>query len=312
MRIGTRGSALALAQSEHVRATLSQGADRHELVRIVTTGDRDQDTSLSKIGGKGIFTKEIEMALLEGRIDLAVHSLKDLPTEETPGLTIGALMTREDPRDALLARGKLGFEALPRGARVGTSSLRRRSQLLARRPDLEVLDLRGNVPTRIARLEAGLFDAIVLAMAGLRRLGMEAEVTERFDEETMLPAPGQGIVAVQIRSDDPATAAAVRRIHDPNSEAEGTAERVFLAGLGGGCLVPVGARGEAREGRLRLSGYVGDPGGSPSLRRSVEGDVGEAAALGRKLAGEMLAEGAKAILDKVRGSGEPAPDRVLP
>ncbi|HET9250855.1 MAG TPA: hydroxymethylbilane synthase [Candidatus Eisenbacteria bacterium] len=312
MRIGTRGSALALAQSEHVRALLSERGDRHELVRIATTGDRDQDTSLSKFAGKGIFTKEIEAALLDGRIDLAVHSLKDLPTEETPGLTIGALLPREDPQDALVARGGLRFDALPRGARVGTSSLRRRSQLLAKRPDLEVLDLRGNVPTRIARLEAGLFDAIVLAMAGLRRLGMAAEATDRFDEETMLPAPGQGIVAVQIRSDDPATAEAVRRIHDAVSEAEGTAERVFLEGLGGGCLVPVGARATAREGRLRLSGYVGDPGGSPWIRRAVEGDSGEAASLGRQLAGEMLAEGAKPILDKVRGSGEPAPDRVLP
>ena len=312
MRIGTRGSALALAQSEHVRALLSGDGPRHELVRIVTTGDRDQDTSLSKIGGKGIFTKEIETALLEGRIDLAVHSLKDLPTEETPGLTIGALLPREDAQDALLARGGLRFDALPRGARVGTSSLRRRSQLLAKRPDLTVLDLRGNVPTRIARLEADLFDAIVLAMAGLRRLGMEAEVTERFDEETMLPAPGQGIVAVQIRSDDPTTAEAVRRIHEPVSEAEGTAERVFLAGLGGGCLVPVGARGRVRDGRLRLSGYVGDPGGSPWIRRSLEGSASEAASLGRKLADEMLGEGAKAILDKVRGSGEPAPDQVLP
>lgn len=312
MRIGTRGSALALAQSEHVRALLSGDGKRYELVHIVTTGDRDQDTSLSKIGGKGIFTKEIETALLEGRIDLAVHSLKDLPTEETPGLAIGALLTREDPQDALLARGGLRFDTLPKGARVGTSSLRRRSQLLAKRPDLVILDLRGNVPTRIARLEAGLFDAIVLAMAGLRRLGMASEVTDRFDEATMLPAPGQGIVAVQIRADDPATAAAVRQIHDPVSEAEGTAERVFLAGLGGGCLVPVGALGAVREGRLHLSGYVGDPDGSPWIRRSVEGDASEAESLGRKLAHEMLAAGAKPILDKVRGSGETAPDRVLP
>jgi hydroxymethylbilane synthase len=312
MRIGTRGSALALAQSEHVRSLLAKGEERHELVRIVTTGDREQDTSLSKMGGKGVFTKEIEAALLEGRIDLAVHSLKDLPTEETPGLAIGALLPREDPRDALLARGGLRFESLPEGARVGTSSLRRKSQLLARRPDLVVLDLRGNVPTRIARLEAGLFDAIVLAMAGLRRLGMESEATEPFDEKAMLPAPGQGIVAVQIRSDDPATSAAVRRLHDAASEAEGTAERTFLAGLGGGCLVPVGARGTARDGGLHLSGYVGDPGGSPSIRRSLEGDVGDAALLGRRLAEEMIAAGARPILESVRRSGEMSADQVLP
>lgn len=314
MRIGTRGSALALAQSEHVRALLSEGGERHELTRIVTVGDREQDASLSKIGGKGIFTKEIETALLERRIDLAVHSLKDLPTEETPGLAIGALLPREDPRDALLSRGRVPFDALPRGARVGTSSLRRRSQLLARRPDLQVIELRGNVPTRIARLEAGLFDAIVLAMAGLRRLGMEGEVTERFDEETMLPAPGQGIVAVQIRSDDPAAAATVGRIHDATSEAEGLAERTFLAGLGGGCLVPVGARGAVRDGALRLSGFVGDPGGSPWIRRGVEGDAREAASLGRRLAEEMFAEGAKSILESARRAAamSPSQDEVLP
>jgi hydroxymethylbilane synthase len=312
MRIGTRGSALALAQSEHVRALLATGEERYELVRIVTTGDREQDASLSKIGGKGVFTKEIETALRDGRIDLAVHSLKDLPTEETPGITVGALLPREDPRDALLARGGLRFQSLARGARVGTSSLRRRSQLLARRPDLDVLDLRGNVPTRIARLEAGLFDAIVLALAGLRRLGMEGEATDLFDEETMLPAPGQGIVAIQIRSDDLPTAARVRRLHDPASEAESTAERTFLAGLGGGCLVPVGARGTVRGPRLHLVGYVGDPAGAPSIRRSLEGDVSEAATLGRRLAEEMLAHGAAPILDDVRRVREVRTDEVLP
>jgi hydroxymethylbilane synthase len=312
MRIGTRGSALALAQSEHVRGLLSKGGERHELVRIVTTGDRDQDTSLSKIGGKGIFTKEIEAALLEGRIDLAVHSLKDLPTEESPGLAIGALLPREDAQDVLLSRDGVRFESLRQGARVGTSSLRRRSQLLARRPDLDIQDLRGNVPTRIARLEAGLFDAIVLAHAGLRRLGMHGLVTERFEEDLMLPAPGQGIVAVQIRSDDPATSAAVARLHDPVSEAEGTAERTFLAGLGGGCLVPVGALGQVIGDRLRLSGYVGAPSGTPSIRKSLEGDVRDASSLGQRLADEMLALGADEILTGARRTGERSADEVLP
>jgi len=312
MRIGTRGSALALAQSEHVRGLLSKGGERYELVRIVTTGDRDQDTSLSKIGGKGIFTKEIETALLEGRIDLAVHSLKDLPTEESPGLAIGALLPREDAQDVLLSRDGVRFEGLRQGARVGTSSLRRRSQLLARRPDLDIQDLRGNVPTRIARLEAGLFDAIVLAHAGLRRLGMHGLVTERFEEDLMLPAPGQGIVAVQIRSDDPATSSVVARIHDPVSEAEGAAERAFLAGLGGGCLVPVGARGQVSGDRLRLSGYVGAPSGTPWIRKSLEGDVRDASSLGQRLADEMLAEGADAILTSVRRNGERSVDEVLP
>ena len=312
MRIGTRGSALALAQSEHVRGLLSKGGERYELVRIVTTGDRDQDTSLSKIGGKGIFTKEIETALLEGRIDLAVHSLKDLPTEESAGLAIGALLPREDAQDVLLSRDGVRFEGLRQGARVGTSSLRRRSQLLARRPDLDIQDLRGNVPTRIARLEAGLFDAIVLAHAGLRRLGMHGLVTERFEEDLMLPAPGQGIVAVQIRSDDPATSSVVARIHDPVSEADGAAERAFLAGLGGGCLVPVGARGQVSGDRLRLSGYVGAPSGTPWIRKSLEGDVRDASSLGERLADEMLAEGADAILTSVRRNGERSVDEVLP
>ena len=209
-------------------------------------------------------------------------------------------------------RDGVRFEGLRQGARVGTSSLRRRSQLLARRPDLDIQDLRGNVPTRIARLEAGLFDAIVLAHAGLRRLGMHGLVTERFEEDLMLPAPGQGIVAVQIRSDDPATSSVVARIHDPVSEAEGAAERTFLAGLGGGCLVPVGARAQVSGDRLRLSGYVGAPSGTPWIRKSLEGDVRDASSLGERLADEMLAEGADAILTSVRRNGERSVDEVLP
>ena len=303
MRIGTRGSALALAQSGMVQKLLGGEAT---LTVIETTGDRNPLASLRRIGGKGIFTKEIDTALLEGRIDLAVHSLKDLPTEETPGLAIGALLKREDPRDALVSRGGVGLDQLPKGAVVGTSSFRRRAQLLARRPDLMVEDLRGNVPTRIARVLSGTVDAIVIAAAGLIRLGMESEIAEIIDESVMLPAPGQGIVAVQIRADDSETREDLRAIHDPTAEAEAIAERTFLSGLGGGCLVPVGARARARNGTLTLAGFVGHPEGRPSIRKSIEGSSVNAAELGAELARLALAQGAREILDAVRS------DEVFP
>jgi hydroxymethylbilane synthase len=303
MRIGTRGSALALAQSGMVQKLLGGEAT---LTVIETTGDRNPLASLRRIGGKGIFTKEIDTALLEGRIDLAVHSLKDLPTEETPGLAIGALLKREDPRDALVSRGGVGLDQLPKGAVVGTSSFRRRAQLLARRPDLMVEDLRGNVPTRIARVLSGTVDAIVIAAAGLIRLGMESEIAEIIDESVMLPAPGQGIVAVQIRADDSETREHLRAIHDPTAEAEAIAERTFLSGLGGGCLVPVGARARARNGTLTLAGFVGHPEGHPSIRKSIEGSSAGAAELGAELARLALAQGAREILDAVRS------DEVFP
>jgi hydroxymethylbilane synthase len=306
VRIGTRGSALALAQSGHVRKVLPGGEAANALTVIETTGDRNPLASLRRIGGKGIFTKEVDLALLEGSIDLAVHSLKDLPTEEIPGLMIGAFLKREDPRDALVSRGGVGLDALPQGSVVGTSSLRRRSQLLARRPDLTVEDLRGNVPTRIARVLSGTVDAIVIATAGLNRLSLSAEISEIIDESVMLPAPGQGIVAVQIRVGDEATRAALQSIHDPDAEAEAKAERSFLSVLGGGCLVPVGARATTRGGRLALSGFVGHPDGSPSIRKSLEGEVGRAAELGAELARLALAHGAREILDTVR-SDEVAP-----
>jgi hydroxymethylbilane synthase len=302
MRIGTRGSALALAQSGHVRERLTNGsADDVPLEVIETSGDRNPMASLRRFGGKGIFTKEIEEALLMGRVDLAVHSLKDLPTEMTAGLTIGALLPREDPRDAVIARGGVPLEKLPRGAKVGTSSLRRRAQLLARRPDLEVVDLRGNVPTRIARLEEGRFDAIVIAAAGLRRLGLIDRATELLDDSFMLPAPGQGVVAIQIRDGDAKTSAAVSALHDPGAAAEAAAERSLLAALGGGCLVPIGARARVADGSLTLAGFVGDPSGRPALRRTARGPASDPEAVGRELAGMFLHEGARSILDKARG-----------
>jgi hydroxymethylbilane synthase len=306
MRIGTRGSELALTQSRHVRALLG-GSDADIPLEIITTsGDRFAEASLSRIGGKGLFTKEIEDALLAGRVDLAVHSLKDLPTENPPGLIVAALLVREDPRDALVSRNGLGLSALPKGARVGTSSLRRRSQILARRPDLVVEELRGNVPTRVKRVEEGRFDAVVIAAAGLRRLGLADRITETIDEEIMLPAPGQGVLGIQTRADDLATIAAVRALHDATAAAEATAERAFLAGLGGGCLVPVGSRGRVTGDTLHLTGFVGHPSGRPSVRRSTEGPIAAATELGRALAQVALAQGAREILAEVRS------DEVFP
>jgi hydroxymethylbilane synthase len=300
MRVGTRGSALALAQSEHVRASLPGGTRDHRLIIIKTSGDLNPSASLARMGGKGVFTKEIEEALLRDEIDLAVHSLKDLPTEERPGLLLGALLVREDPRDAFVSREGIPFEKLPSGATVGTSSLRRRSQILARRPDLRVTELRGNVPTRLARLEEGHLDAIIVAAAGLNRLKLSDRVTQILDESVMLPAPGQGVLAIQIRAGDHATASAVRTLNDPDSAAEATAERALLEGLGGGCLVPVGARARAKDGSLTLSAYVGHPDGRPVLRSVATGRIAAPDDLGRALAVTMLAQGARPILDEVR------------
>ena len=301
MRIGTRGSALALAQSGHVRALLPGGEAAHEVLVIETTGDRVLDQSLQRIGGKGVFTKEIEVALLERRVDLAVHSLKDLPTEETPGLRIGALLAREDPRDALVARDGLKLTDLPQGARIGTSSLRRRSQLLAHRGDLVVQDLRGNVPTRILRVREGRYDGVVLAAAGLSRLSLLADATELIEHSVMLPAPGQGILAVQVRTDDDETARVVEKLNDPVAAAEGAAERALLSLLGGGCLAPVGARATARDGALHVAAYVGHPEGHPSLRQEIHGQrLEEAENAGRYLAMLLIGLGAKEILDEAR------------
>ena len=304
MRIGTRGSALALAQSEHVRAALPPSPDageEHRLCIIKTSGDLNPAASLQRIGGKGLFTKEIEEALLAGEIDLAVHSLKDLPTETAPGLAIGALLKREDPRDALVSHDGRRLADLPSGSRLGTSSLRRRAQILARRPDLRVEDLRGNVPTRVKRAEEGRLDAVVVAAAGLRRLGLIDRATELIDESILLPAPGQGVVGIQIRAGDARTAAAVRALHDADAAAEAAAERALLAALGGGCIVPVGARARARDGRLELAAFVGHPSGRPTLRRGAAGSIDAPEELGRSLAAALLGQGAREILDEVRG-----------
>jgi len=295
IRIGTRGSALALWQAKHVEAGLSALGHEIELRAIATTGDRLLDRRLEAVGGKGAFLKEIEEALQAGEVDLAVHSLKDVPTALPAGLTLCAILERADPRDALLSAGKRLGE-LPKGARVGTTSLRRQAQLRAARADLIPADLRGNVDTRLRRLHEGRFDAILLAMAGLARLGRAGEVTEVLDPREFVPAPGQGAIALECRDEDDAVRGAVAALdHAPTARAV-AAERAFLAALGGGCNVPLGAHAFAADGRLDLVGFVAEDGGPGFVRGERHGEGPED--LGRALADDLLSRGARALLGR--------------
>lgn len=293
LRIGSRGSALALWQAEHVKARLGALGHDVDIVVITTTGDRVQDRRLQSVGGKGAFLKEIEEALQAGEVDLAVHSLKDVPTALPDGLRLVAILERADPRDALLSGGA-GLDALPAGARVGTTSLRRRAQVRARRPDLDVQDLRGNVDTRIRRLREGAFDAILLARAGLVRLGRADEATEVLEPDVILPAPGQGAIAIECRASDDRTAAAAATLDHAETARAVAAERAFLAALHGGCNVPLGAYAEPDAGGLRLRGLVAREDGTRILRGERRGS--DPQALGRALADELLAQGAAELL----------------
>ena len=309
LRIGTRGSELALWQARHVADLLSRldGAPGHlaiEIVEIRTAGDQLLDRPLSEVEGKAFFTKEIEEALAAGTVDLAVHSLKDLPTALPDGLVLAAVLEREDPRDVWLARSGAGFDALPAGARVGTSSLRRRALLARWRPDLELADLRGNVPTRVRRLEEGLFDAIVLAAAGVKRLGLERHVTEYLPLERFLPAVAQGAVAVEIRDGDEATATWVRRLDHPPTRLATTAERALLATLEGGCQIPVGALATLDGNELSLVAEVVAIDGSRHVAGQRRGSTSHPEELGRTLAEELIAGGAAAILAEIRRPGD--------
>lgn len=315
LRIGTRSSALARWQTERVRELLRTIGQESEPVEIKTTGDLAADVPLARIGSRALFTKQIDDALLEGRIDLAVHSLKDLSTQLPEGIAIGAVGSREDVRDALVGRGPLRWKAVPQGGVIGTSSLRRRAQLLHLRPDLRVVDLRGNIDTRLAKLDAHPdWVAILLATAGLVRLGMEQRISERLAPAVMLPAPGQGALAVTVRVDDTRVATAVHQaVHDPGTALPVTAERAFLRRLEGGCQVPVAAYAEmnaAGKGRvLRLHGRVVSIGGETmveGLQVGPAGDEVEGAALGTALAERLLADGADAILAGARAAGAPA------
>jgi hydroxymethylbilane synthase len=299
--VGTRGSALAQAQTALVEAALRRVAPNVVIeVRVIRTqGDVRLDRPVTQIGGKGVFVREIENALLARVIDLAVHSLKDLPVEQPPGLIVAAIPPREDPRDVLVSRDGRRLSELPAGARVGTGSQRRAVQLRAMRPDLEVHDLRGNVDTRLHKLDTGQYDAIVLAAAGLGRLGRLDRVVEFFDPEVMTPAPGQGALAVECRAADEATQSLLLPVHDLPTWAAVTAERAFLSGLGGGCSAPIAAYAEARSATLRLHGLVASFDGRQVVRVSGDGSVEQPGRLGYRLAEEALAQGASAILEGI-------------
>jgi hydroxymethylbilane synthase len=295
VRIGSRGSALALWQAEHVKARLAALGHDVSLQVITTTGDRLLDRRLEAVGGKGAFLKEIEEALLANEVDLAVHSLKDVPTLLPEGLRITAVLERADPRDAFLSNGP-ALSELPPGSRVGTTSLRRQAVLRGLRPDLVVNDLRGNVDTRVSRLREGRFDAILLAMAGLTRLGRAAEVREALDPAVFVPAPGQGAIALECRAADTVTAAAVAPLDHAPTAAAVTAERAFLATLGGGCNVPLGAHARPEGAGLRLAVFVARVDGKDMMRGERLGS--DAVATGKALAEEFLARGAGAILGR--------------
>jgi len=288
--LATRRSSLARWQTESVRSQLAAcwPALRLEIIEVVTQGDRSLERPLPEIGGKGVFTQELETALREGRADLAVHSLKDLPTEVPEDLTVGAVLSRGDPRDVLVGAEGRDLAALPPGATVGTSSLRRQAQLLALRPELCTRPVRGNVETRIDKVRRGEFQAVVLAAAGLLRLGLERHASQWFELEQMLPAPGQGAIAVQCRADDQATLELLAAIDHAPSRRTTTAERAFLHALGAGCSAPVGAFAEPRGDQLHLRAVLADPDGTMLLRLQASGE--DPIGLGRDLALQALKE----------------------
>ncbi len=301
IRIATRESALALWQARSVAGELA----RHhpglavELVPMTTRGDRLLDRPLAAIGGKGLFLKELEQALSAGTADIAVHSMKDVPTDLPPGFAVPVVLARHDPRDALVSPRHARLDELPEGARVGTSSLRRRAQLLHRRPDLDVVSLRGNVNTRLDKLERGDFDAIILAAAGLDRLELGARIRERIAPAVSLPAVAQGAIAIEIRAGDRDCEALLEPLNDAPTAACVTAERAFSARLGGSCQVPLAAYAELEGERLMLSGLVATPDGGRLLRDSIEGPMARAADLGHDLARRLTERGAGEILSAI-------------
>jgi len=307
LRIGSRGSQLALWQAHHISALLREHGHEVELEIIKTTGDKITDVALAKVGTKGMFTKEIEEALAEGRIDLAVHSLKDLPTELSPGFEIAAITTRENPRDVFCSRKYESIEDLPRAARVGTSSLRRQAQLKAVRPDLDIYPLRGNVDTRLRKLEAGEYDAIILAAAGLNRLGKTELVRQVISAQIMCPAAGQGALGIEIRAGDAITRQQLLFLEDAAARATTTCERALLNKLGGGCQVPIGAFAEVRNGHLHLEAIVADPDGTKLLRESRDG--ADPVQLGESVGETLLQRGGDAILEAVYGQGIAVPQQ---
>ena len=304
IRIGTRASELALRQARLVERALIERGLRAELVTFKTTGDKKLDQPLSEIGAKGLFTHELEVALGKGKIDCAVHSLKDLPTDSPSGLEIIAQLEREDPRDCVVVNritGAEGLDDLPAGSRVGTSSLRRRAQLVARRPDLEVVELRGNVPTRLKKVETGKVHAAILAAAGLIRLDAQQRIAMFLEPPEWLPAAGQGAIAIQISGDSPFRDVFASLDHQPTSVAT-RAERAFLAALEGGCQVPIGALASEVDGTLTLYGMLSDLRGTHIVRGSRVLDVDAPEATGEDLAAEIRARGGSSLLVELRQS----------
>ena len=298
LTIGTRKSALALWQAEYIKKAL-EGYDPEltvTLEHIVTKGDKILDVPLARIGGKGLFTTELESRLLAGTIDLAVHSLKDLPADLPDGLCLAAVTARSHVHDAFVSNRYAALDALPQGACVGTSSLRRRAQLLARRPDLTVRDLRGNVDTRLKKLDDGEYDAIILAEAGLTRLGLTDRITQLLPTDTMIPAVGQGALAIETRADDDDLKQALSFLCDEETTAATTAERTFLAAITGSCQVPVGVSGKAKDGQLTLSCIIAAPDGSRVFRHQATGPVSDSRSLGQQAAKTLLDEGGRQIL----------------
>jgi hydroxymethylbilane synthase len=302
LRIATRKSQLALWQAEHVAALLRKNHPGLvvELVPMSTKGDRIQDRSLAAIGGKGLFIKELEVALEDHRADIAVHSMKDVPGDLPAGLEIAAVLPRADPRDALLARNATRLSDLPEGARVGTSSLRRQAQLLAVRPDLKIEALRGNVDTRLRRLDDGELEAIILACAGLIRLGWESRITGRLEPSDCLPAVAQGIIGIECRSGDHATRSLLQSLNDPPTRCAMDAERAFAGRLGGSCQSPIAAYATLNDRQLTLQGLVAEPDGSRLLRGSITGAASETRSLGVQLAERVLNDGAGPLLERLR------------
>ncbi|MRR58975.1 MAG: hydroxymethylbilane synthase [Deltaproteobacteria bacterium] len=304
LKIGTRSSPLALWQAEWVSGRIRERYPEIEvtLVKIKTTGDKILDVPLAQVGGKGLFVKEIEEAMLRGDVDIAVHSMKDVPTEFPPGLGLACITKREDPRDALISRG-LAFADLPQAARIGTSALRRQAQLLAHRPDLEMVVIRGNVETRIAKLESEGLDAVILAAAGLKRLGFSGRVTEYLPVELSLPAIGQGALGIECRLDDEELVSLISFLNDPETQRAVGAERAFLLRCEGGCQVPIAAFGETEGDQLRLTGFISSVDGSRSVRGSRTGPADSFIALGTELADQLLADGGREILREVYRRG---------
>jgi len=302
--IGTRGSRLALWQANFVAESLRHFTDAEILIKkIKTQGDKILDSPLAKIGDKGLFVKEIELALSEKEVDLAVHSMKDVPTELPPGLIIASIMKREDPKDVLISKGREHLSNLPKGVRVGTSSLRRKAQLLNFRPDLTIVDVRGNLDTRLKKMDSGDFEAMVLAAAGIDRMGWSDKISERIPTETILPAVGQGAIGIEIREDDEIMGKLVGELnHLPTYHAV-IAERALLKRLEGGCQIPIGSLGIVDGNSLKLTGIVASLDGKRLIRDSVSGNLSQAENTGIKLAENLVDSGADEILKEIRESG---------